>query len=488
MKEYRMLPLITGFSRVRALVLGDVMLDRYIYGKIARISPEAPVPILSVVHETAMPGGAANVASNIASLGGSAVLMGVIGEDKDGEALCCLLNEAAGIENRVIAAKGRPTTTKIRFSAETQQMIRVDNEVRTPLAEHVGTLLAAAAEAMDGTDVVVLSDYAKGVLCDEVVRGVIALAAKAGKPVVVDPKSVDAARYNGATVVTPNLSEAAQMSNIAGRDDAAVVAMAEVILAKAPDVASIVITRGADGMSLAVRGDAVRHLSVSVREVADVSGAGDTVVAALSLSLAAGGTLAEAVKLANIAAGIAVGKAGTAEVTAEELNAAIQSEHIRGIVAKTATAAQAEQLAEQWRRQGLRVGFTNGCFDLIHPGHVSLLRQAKSHCDKLIVGMNTDESVKRLKGPGRPVQDELARAVVLGALSPVDMVVPFAEDTPIALIRGIRPDVLVKGADYTVAGVVGADFVMSYNGRVVLAELTPNQSTTGIISRIDTVE
>jgi D-beta-D-heptose 7-phosphate kinase / D-beta-D-heptose 1-phosphate adenosyltransferase len=485
MNEDRFLPLIAAYPECRVLVLGDVMLDRFIYGRIERISPEAPVPVLSVIREKIMPGGAANVARNIASLGGKAVLMGVIGDDHDGRALADQVDLWPGIENQLLRVMDRPTTTKARYVAETQQMIRVDHEVRTPIDAAAADLLALLARQLDGVDIVVLSDYAKGVLCDAVVGPVIALARKAGKPVVVDPKSVRVARYDGAMVMTPNLSEAAAMTQVSGRDDAAVAAMAEAIFVAAPNLASLVITRSADGMSLAERGHAIRHLPVMAREVFDVSGAGDTVVAVLSLSLAAGGDLAAAAELANVAAGIAVGKSGTAEVCVGELSAALRSEQIGDIVAKNANADQAAELATGWRRQGLQVGFTNGCFDLIHPGHVSLLGQAKSNCDRLIVGLNTDASIKRLKGPTRPVQDELARAMVLGALSAVDLVVLFAEDTPGELIEKIRPDVLIKGADYRVEQIVGADFVQSYGGRVVLADLTPNQSTSGIISRID---
>lgn len=485
MTEDRFRALLAAFPKARVLVLGDVMLDRFIYGRTERISPEAPVPVLSVSYETAMPGGAANVARNVASLGGQAVLLGVSGADEDGEALAGLLAGIKGVENRIVIVKGRPTTAKTRLVAETQQMVRVDREVRAVLGDAVEDLLAAIDRAVADVDIVVLSDYAKGVLCDPVLRGAIERGRRAGKTVVVDPKSTQVARYDRATVITPNLSEAASMAGIAGRDDAAVEAMAQAIFAKVPGVASLVITRSADGMTLAERGGTTRHLAVTAREVADVSGAGDTVVAALSLTMAAGGDLAAAAEMANIAAGIAVGKIGTAEVWADELRAALQSEQISAIVSRAATATHAAELAELWRRQGLRVGFTNGCFDLIHPGHVSLLRQTRSRCDKLIVGLNSDASIKRLKGESRPLQDELARSIVLSALETVDLVVLFDEDTPIDLIRKVRPDLLVKGADYTVATVVGADFVQSYGGQVYLAELAPNQSTTDIISRME---
>lgn len=476
---------VAAFSGIRLLILGDVMLDRFIYGEVERISPEAPVPVLSVARETAMPGGAANVARNIVSLGGAAILLGVVGDDEGGRRLTDLLDTTPGIDNAVLTVAGRPTTTKTRLVAENQQVVRVDSEVRTPLGAEEAALLARFEAALSRADLVILSDYAKGVLSPSVLARAIAMARAAGKTVVADPKSTDLARYDGVSVITPNLGEAAKATGLSGRDNAAAEAMAAAILSAAPGIGAVVITRSADGMTLAERGGKVNHLPVTAREVSDVSGAGDTVVAALALALAAGADLPEAVTLANTAAGIAVGKRGTAVVHTEELLAELKQEVFNPIVAKSASLQQALPLIQSWRAQGLTVGFTNGCFDLIHPGHISLLVQAKSHCDRLIVGLNTDESVRRLKGPARPVQDERARTVVLAALAAVDLVVPFGEDTPLELITAIRPDVLVKGADYRVDQVVGADLVQSYHGRVILAELTAGQSTTGIISRID---
>ncbi len=484
MNQDRYLQLVSGFARARILVLGDVMLDRFVYGKTERISPEAPVPVLLQSHETVMPGGAANVARNIASLGGKATLIGAVGEDAAAADLAGALARLE-IGTAFVAAPGRPTSVKTRFVADHQQIVRVDQEVKGDLGEHAAALLEHLVAHLSQADVIVLSDYAKGVLSDRVVRQAIALARQAGKPVVVDPKSADIARYDGATLLTPNLGEAAAAARLSGTDDGSVQAMAEALLTAAPQLSSVIITRSADGMSLAERGKPVRHLPVAAREVFDVSGAGDTVVATLSVALAAGASLAEAAELANLAAAIVVGKLGTAEVWIDELAEAVQQERLHDMAGKVATEHEALEVVRRWKKQGLKIGFTNGCFDLIHPGHISLLQQARAQCDRLVVGLNTDASVKRLKGPGRPLQDEQARAIVLGALAMVDLVVLFNQDTPAELIEKVRPDVLIKGADYALDQVVGADFVQSYGGRVYLARLAEGRSTTNIVSRMN---
>lgn len=484
MNQDRYLQIVSGFGKSRVLVLGDVMLDRFVYGKTERISPEAPVPVLLQSHETVMPGGAANVARNIASLGGKATLIGAVGEDAAASALGDAL-EQLDIRAALVVTPDRPTSVKTRFVADHQQIVRVDQEIKGDLGAHGAVILERLAALLADCDVLVLSDYAKGVLSDHVVRQAIALARAAGTPVVVDPKSTNIARYDGATLVTPNLGEASAATGVTGADDTAVQTMAEGLLAAAPLLSSVIITRSADGMSLAERGKPVHHLPVAAREVFDVSGAGDTVVATLSLALAVGAALVDAAELANLAAGIVVGKLGTAEVWTDELAEAVQQERLHNVIGKVATEHEALEMVRRWKKQGLKVGFTNGCFDLIHPGHISLLQQARSQCDRLVVGLNTDASVKRLKGPSRPLQDEQARAIVLGALSMVDQVVLFGQDTPAELIEKVRPDVLIKGADYTVAQVVGAEFVQSYGGRVYLAHLAEGQSTTNIVSRMN---
>jgi D-beta-D-heptose 7-phosphate kinase/D-beta-D-heptose 1-phosphate adenosyltransferase len=473
-----------GFGQARVLILGDVMLDRFVYGRVERMSPEAPIPVLSIERETAMPGGAGNVARNVAALGGSAVLVGLVGQDAAGAELTRLLAAVAGVTPDLVVAADRPTTEKVRYVAERQQLLRTDRERGGPAGASGAALLEAFHRRLADADAVVLSDYAKGVLCDEVLDAAIALARAAGKPIVADPKHRDLRRYDGVTLVTPNRGEAAAATGESGEEDAPTAAAAAAILAAAPSIGAVLVTRGARGMTLAPRGAVPVHIRTAAREVFDVSGAGDTVVATLALALAAGCGFEPAARLANAAASIAVAKSGTAAVRADELSAALQEERVHSTERKVVTVEQAAEQVALWRVRGERIGFTNGCFDLIHPGHVSLLGQARAACDRLIVGLNTDASVGRLKGPQRPVQDEVARAIVLASLGVVDLVVLFGEDTPLDLIRALRPDVLVKGADYRIDQVVGGDLVQSWGGEVKLAELSPGQSTTRTIARM----
>lgn len=470
-----------AFAGKTVLVLGDVMLDRFIYGAVDRISPEAPVPVIAVEKETAMLGGAGNVARNVAALGAKAVLIGLVGQDDAGAALRGMIDAEPGLDAELVADAKRRTTEKVRYISGSHQMLRVDREDRGP--GDAATLLAAFKARLASADVVVLSDYAKGVLTAEVVRGAIDAARAAGKPVVVDPKSRDFARYDGATLIKPNRKEAAEATGIIDNSDEASEDAGAAILAMAPGLEAALITRGGAGMTLSVRGEAPVHLPATAIEVFDVSGAGDTVAATLALSVAAGASLADAAHLANLAGGLVVAKLGTDVVTAAELTAVAGAAEPGEI--KIADRDHARQIVEGWRARGLKVGFTNGCFDLLHPGHVSLLSQAKAACDRLIVGLNTDASVSKLKGPTRPVQKETGRATVLASLSSVDLVVLFGEETPLELIKAFRPDVLVKGADYTVETVVGSDVVLGYGGKVVLAELKQGQSTTNLIARMN---
>ena len=472
-----------AFAGKTVLVLGDVMLDRFIYGAVDRISPEAPVPVIAVEKETAMLGGAGNVARNVAALGARAVLIGLVGQDEAGAALRGMIDAEPGLEAELVTDAGRRTTEKVRYISGSHQMLRVDREDRGP---GDGAALLAAFEArLASADVVVLSDYAKGVLTPRVARAAIDAARAAGKPVIVDPKSRDFARYDGATLIKPNRKEAAEATGIVDNSDEASEAAGAAILAMAPGLEAALITRGGAGMTLAERGRPPVHLPATAIEVFDVSGAGDTVAATLALSVAAGASLPDAAHLANLAGGLVVAKLGTDVVTAAELTARAGSAEGEPGEIKIADRDHARQIVEGWRARGLKVGFTNGCFDLLHPGHVSLLSQAKAACDRLIVGLNTDASVAKLKGPTRPVQKEHGRATVLASLSSVDLVVLFDEDTPLELIKAFRPDVLVKGADYTVETVVGSDIVLGYGGKVVLAELKQGQSTTNLIARMN---
>ena len=474
------------FSRVGVLCVGDVMLDRFVGGAVHRISPESPVPVLSMADTKVLAGGAANVARNIAALGGRCTLVGVVGVDAAAEDLIAALGEPAAITQRLLSVADRPTTEKTRFVAQGQHMLRADREVTAPVDVATETALLALIEAeMPGHQVLVLSDYAKGVLTDRVVTGAIRLAERTGVPVVVDPKSPDVMRYRGARVITPNLRELRQASGIDPEDDAQTIAAATQLLDNA-GIGAVLVTRADKGMTLVDRHLAALHIPARARQVADVVGAGDTVVATLALAIGAGGSLAEAATLANAAAGIVVGKPGTATVSRAELTAEIEAAYGRGVVpssVKVYDRAEAQDAIAGWRRDGLKVGFTNGCFDLLHVGHLSLLEFSRMHCDRLVVGVNADASVRRLKGPERPINTERDRARMLASLAVVDAVVVFDEDTPYELISALQPDVLVKGADYQFSQIVGADLVMDRGGEVLRFELVPDRSTSAIIAK-----
>lgn len=476
--------LIDAIAGTRILVVGDVMLDRFTHGSVDRVSPEAPIPVLRVRRETAMPGAAGNVAANLSALGVSVDLVSVIGDDAAGSELSALVAAQLGRAGGLLTIADRPTTTKTRFIAGGQQLLRADAETDAPLADaEAARLLAAVAERLPGVGMLVLSDYGKGVLSAEVIAALMDLAHAAGVRVLVDPKGRDYRRYRGAFCITPNARELAEATGMATRDDAGVVAAARALAADC-GIDSVIATRSEQGLSVVPAEGPVTHLRAQAREVFDVSGAGDTVVAVLAAAIAAGADLPAAATLANIAAGIVVAKVGTATVRPGELRDAAGLALATGPGAKRVSLDRAVEQVERWRRQGLRIGFTNGCFDLLHPGHISLIAQARAACDRLVLGLNSDDSVRRLKGPSRPVQNEASRATILSALGDVDLVVVFAQDTPLALIEALRPDVLVKGADYSVENVVGAREVLGWGGRVVLAELSEGQSTTGTIARM----
>jgi D-beta-D-heptose 7-phosphate kinase/D-beta-D-heptose 1-phosphate adenosyltransferase len=469
---------------VRILIVGDIMLDRFIYGAAERLSPEAPVPVLKFDRESVMPGGAANVARNVSEFGASVELIGLVGRDGAHAELRGLIDGSPGCRLSAVESDRRRTTVKSRFVADRQQILRVDMEdVRPADTEEAQDLIAAIAEAVDRADLIILSDYAKGVLTPDVVRAAIEAGRTHGLPVVVDPKTIDFRRYEGATVVTPNLNELERALRHSCPDDDTVIAGATELMRQA-SLGAILVTRGGQGMTLVQGGHEPLHLRTTARQVFDVSGAGDTVIAVLSVLLAEGLALSDAAFAANLAAGLVVEKLGTASVTRDELASEVRHRHEGDWDRKIAPLDRAVRMRRRWAVAGERVVFTNGCFDLLHPGHISLLRQAKAAGDRLIVGLNSDASVARLKGPTRPVQDQDARALVLSALDCVDLVVMFGEDTPLELIEGLRPDVLVKGADYRADQVVGHDIVTSYGGKVVLAVLEPNRSTTATIARM----
>lgn len=476
--------LVPRIAGARVLCVGDVMLDRFVYGHVERISPEAPIPVLSIERDISMLGGAGNVVRNLVSLGAHAEFVSVVGKDAAGREVMELVGALDGVDAHLLSETKRETTIKTRYVAGSQQLLRADREtIAEILPSTVDDVVRIVASALDEAAVLVLSDYAKGVLTPDATEALIAAARKAGKPVVIDPKGLDYARYKGATLLTPNRRELAEAVQAATGTNEEITRACRKLM-KLCAAEAVLCTRGADGMTLVTQSNGVHHLPAAAREVFDVSGAGDTVLATVAAALAAGVTLREAAELATVASGIVVGKVGTAVAYADDLVRELHHEDIAESERKLATPDQAVDEVAKWRHQGLRVGFTNGCFDLLHPGHVSLMAQAKAACDRLVVGLNSDASVKRLKGEGRPVQTEAARAAVLSSLATVDLVVIFNEDTPQKLIEALRPEVLVKGADYKVDQVVGGDLVRGWGGRVLLADLTPGQSTTATIKRM----
>jgi D-beta-D-heptose 7-phosphate kinase / D-beta-D-heptose 1-phosphate adenosyltransferase len=483
MSDTDLVPLVEALGRASVLCVGDVMLDHYVYGRVERVSPEAPIPVLRVEREMKKLGGAGNVLANLHALGSQPGFVSVIGSDAAGRDVGALISTLGGVEAHVLVDRRRATTIKTRYIADTQQMLRADREQVAPLdASLRAEFLQLARLAMPHHRVTAVSDYAKGVLADGLAAEIIAAARDAGHPVVVDPKGIDYGVYRGATLIKPNRRELGEVTKRPVEDAADIVAAARSLI-DAHGFEAVLVSLSRDGMLLVEAKGEVHALAAEAREVFDVSGAGDTVVAVLAAALGVGASFREAAQLANVAAGIVVGKVGTAAVHASELIATLLDRDALATRKVLPLALAVDQVA-RWRRNGLKIGFTNGCFDLLHPGHVSLLTQARGACDRLIVGLNSDASVARLKGSGRPVQNAQARSQVLASLTSVDLVVLFEEETPRTLITELKPDVLVKGADYRLDQVVGADIVQAYGGKVLLAELLPGHSTTATIARL----
>ncbi len=466
----------------KVLVVGDVMVDEYVWGRIDRISPEAPIQVVDVESENAVPGGAANVVANLVGLGAQVYVGSVVGKDPKGDLLReRLRNDGVRIQGLITDPK-RPTSTKTRVMGQNQQLLRIDREERTPLRRQTEKrLLAYLMKQIPACDAVILSDYGKGVLTEGVLRETINRAGRNKKIITADPKGRDFRKYRGITCLTPNRKEAEEATGIT--------------LAKGPDILqaaqqlqktlhspACLITLGGNGMALR-DGNRFTMLSTAAREVFDVSGAGDTVIAAFTLVAAAGFGLREAAQIANLAAGVVVGKVGTAHVTPREI-----LEHAAGTGRDRAGKILSfPELKEKIRRQkqiGKTVVFTNGCFDLLHVGHIRYLQEARNLGDLLVLGLNSDASVRKLKGKLRPLISQEERALILSALDCVDYVVIFQEETPRKLIRGLQPDILVKGGDYKKDEVVGGDLVESSGGRVVLIPVVRGRSTSGLVERI----
>jgi D-beta-D-heptose 7-phosphate kinase / D-beta-D-heptose 1-phosphate adenosyltransferase len=465
-------------------VIGDIMIDRYLTGKVERISPEAPVPVLLHSHDRAVAGGTANVAVNIVALGCEVRLVGAVGSDQDGDDLKQILIDAGVSPALLVTDRHRPTICKTRVVSGRQQFFRIDREFPGRLSSDVEeALIEAACVAIAEAEIVVLSDYAKGVFSDRVLRQLIDSARAAGKRVLVDPKRRTLEAYRGADLIKPNAGELSAATGMPCSTDADIEAAAKALASQFDG--DLLVTRAESGMSLIRRGQPAKHVKSSVLEVADVSGAGDTALAALSASIADGFTIDDAAVISNVAAGVAVSKLGTAIVSRKELNAAIaRASSAAYVPGSLAAKSKAAEMAVTWRRMGERVVFTNGCFDLIHAGHIELLSFAAREGDRLLVGLNSDSSVRKLKGPTRPIQTEADRARIVGALRAVDLVVLFDEPTPLSLIEAISPDVLVKGADYSEDQVVGGDVVKARGGRVALFPLMAGRSSTKIVERM----
>lgn len=473
-----------GLSGFRVLVVGDLILDQTFSGSVKRISPEAPIPVVKVENGTYGLGGSGNVANNLSRLGCRVAVAGILGKDEDS----CLLREmlsAEGVECGALVGTERPLTKKVRVVSARQQMLRMDFEKTDPIEPwEEKELVAQILDCLrQGIDAVILSDYGKGVCTAGLCRPLVSLCRNRKIPVIVDPKGTDWERYRGCTLVTPNLKELGEAVHrvIPNEDDEVEKAAKESM--ERFGLENILVTRSDKGMSL-FAGKEAFHEKAQAREVFDVSGAGDTVVAVMAAFLSGGASLREAACAANRAAGFVVGKTGTYAIRRDELLQELRQGPLTAYLSKVLPLSQALSRVKSWKEDGKRVVFTNGCFDILHAGHVYCLEKAKSLGDRLVVALNTDASIRRLKGPERPVNSENFRAMLLAALSPVDLVVLFEEDTPLGLIQAIKPDFLVKGGDYRPEDVVGAEESVSWGGRVVTVPIFENLSTTRILKSV----
>jgi len=468
---------------LRVLVVGDLMLDEYIWGKVERISPEAPVQVVEVSRDDLRLGGAGNVINNLVALGVRVSVASVLGDDSDGHLLRQQLERLRVDTAGMVLASGRTTSRKTRVLASNQQIVRIDRESRTVInASEETQLLAAVRRSASGCQAILVSDYLKGVLSETLLQALVAVGRDHGIPVVVDPKGDDYRKYRGASVLTPNRKEAQVASGIAIVDEASL-SRAGRALRDELDLDALVLTRSEEGMSLFFRDGREEHLPTEAREVFDVSGAGDTVLSLIGLGLAAGLPLAEAARLSNVAAGIVVGKVGTSTVAPGEILEVVARQH-RDTDLKIHDRQGLATLLTDRRARGETIVFTNGCFDLLHVGHVKYLQTARRLGDLLVLGLNSDASIRRLKGEKRPLIGQDERAHILAALDCIDYVVIFDEDTPLELIAALKPDILVKGGDYTPEGVVGKELVESWGGRVELIQFVDGKSTSNIIEKI----
>lgn len=473
-------------SKPHALVIGDVMLDRYVIGSVGRISPEAPVPVVLIKSEEARAGGAANVAANLALLGIDTQLIGCVGTDTEAKTLSQLIKKT-GVKANLIASKARPTIAKTRILGGHQQMLRLDQEDNTVFSRAENDALKANIHAAlkASPTIVILSDYAKGIFSEAICQEIISKCAAKKIPVLVDPKGSDYSKYAGATALTPNKKETAEACSTSTQDTDLIKKAGQ--LKTKLGLAFLAVTRGEEGITLIEREskNGIHHLPATARQVFDVSGAGDTVIATLAAGLMHELTPLQSLELANIAAGVVVGKVGTVPITKIELIEALSIQASTVQAHKICNLSELQHKVEIWKQTKQKIVFTNGCFDLLHAGHVTYLEAAKKRGDKLVLGLNTDRSVRALKGKTRPVVNEQDRARVLAALESVDAVILFDEDTPIKLIKAIKPQIIAKGSDYTADQVVGGKEVLSWGGEIALIDLVAGRSTTNLIKKMN---
>ncbi|MBF0455272.1 MAG: bifunctional D-glycero-beta-D-manno-heptose-7-phosphate kinase/D-glycero-beta-D-manno-heptose 1-phosphate adenylyltransferase HldE [Magnetococcales bacterium] len=477
------------FFEQTVLVVGDIMLDRYLWGEVTRVSPEAPVPVVRLTGETESAGAAANVALNLTNLGIHSRLVGLVGDDDEGRRLRDLI-AMAGIDGSGIRTLyKRPTITKTRIIGGHQQMLRIDLEETSPVPEEsLDKLLVRILQQLDQKPIpgaLILSDYGKGVLTERVCQTIIRAARALGVPVLVDPKGVNYEKYRGATTLTPNRKELATAIPFP-IDDLPGLLEAGEQLRKKLDLDFLTVTLSEQGIALLEEGEAPKRIPAVAQEVYDVSGAGDTVVSTFAAGLSAKLDKMDALHLANLAAGVVVGKVGTTPINQMDLIAALSSEEAMGQSEKICSLKTAIKRVGEWRQAGEKIVFTNGCFDLLHTGHVTYMEDARNLGTRLIIGLNTDQSVRKLKGPSRPIIHEKDRARVLAAMASVDMVILFDQETPMTLIKALKPDILAKGADYTEETVVGATEVKSWGGEVALIPLVQGHSSSRIVDNIKT--
>lgn len=473
--------ILDGAKDLRVLCVGDVVLDRFVYGTTQRVSREAPVAVLDEQSVEHMLGGAGNVIRNLRALGANAILVSLVGDDAEGGEVAERL-VAEGARNRLVVSSGRPTAVKTRFVSNGHQMLCVDRNPKSGIdANTEAALIAEIEAAVSDADIVILSDYGRGLVSPAVSAALMQAASKSGVRVCVDPRGRDFTRYNGAFLIKPNALELHEEAGIDPVDDAETERALQTVHARLESVDHLIVTRGSKGMSEFDGGD-TRHVRAQPRQVYDVSGAGDTAISMLAVALGTGARLRTAMEAAVHASSEVVTKVGTATVSPSDLIAAAGG----GRGGHRLPLAEAVEIVARWRAHGLKIGFTNGCFDILHAGHVSYLAKARAACDRLIVGLNSDASVRQLKGAGRPINDADARASVLSALASVDQVVVFDEETPAALLEALKPEVYLKGADYTVEELLplGGSVVQAYGGEIELIPLVEGKSTTRLIERL----